>query len=219
MYSSITTSPFLEFNLLYSKATFIFDKSSTKKIPRLPELSAGLVINLPLKLDLSGYGAKKDEDISSSNVAFGISYLRKMNKHLWLGGDLMIGMLSKNKFDPNATTHIETSGQVYNIDLKANYYLNPQSTTRFYLQAGTGFASVNVNKNLNTYDGSKWIQEDTKTVASSNISAIAGLGVERSIADLNLGLEFKARYNTYSGDLKTSSNLSYLISAKINWFF
>ena len=175
--------------------------------------------NLPLKLDLSGYGAKKDEDISSSNVAFGISYLRKMNKHLWLGGDLMIGMLSKNKFDPNATTHIETSGQVYNIDLKANYYLNPQSTTRFYLQAGTGFASVNVNKNLNTYDGSKWIQEDTKTVASSNISAIAGLGVERSIADLNLGLEFKARYNTYSGDLKTSSNLSYLISAKINWFF
>ncbi len=177
--------------------------------------------NLPLKLDLSDYGAKEDEDISSSNVAFGISYLRKMNKHLWLGGDLMIGMLSKNKFNPNSTTHIETSGQVYDIDLKANYYFNPQSTTRFYLQAGTGFASVNVNKNCDVFDtiNNKWIREDTKTVSSSNISAIAGLGVERSIADLNLGLEFKARYNTYSGDLKESSNLSYLIAAKINWFF
>ena len=177
--------------------------------------------NLPLKLNLSSYGAGEKENISSSSVAFALSYLRKMNKHFWLGGDIIIGMLSKNKFNPNATTHIETSGQVYDIDLKANYYFNPQSTTRFYLQAGTGFASVNVNKNCDVFDtiNNKWIQEDTKTVSSSNISAIAGLGVERSIADLNLGLEFKARYNTYSGDLKESSNLSYLIAAKINWFF
>ncbi len=175
--------------------------------------------NLPLKLNLSSYGGSKEENISSSNVAFGISYLRKMNKHLWLGGDIMIGMLSKHNFEPNSTTAIETSGQVYDIDLKTNYYLNPQSTTRFYLQAGTGFASVNINKNLNTFDGAKWIQQDTKTVASSNISAIFGFGIERSIQDLNLGLEFKGRYNTYSSDLKESSNLSYLIAAKINWFF
>lgn len=175
--------------------------------------------NLPLKLNLSDYGGSKEENISSSNVAFGISYLRKMNKRLWLGADLVMGMLSKHNFEPNSTTAIETSGQVYDIDLKTNFYLNPQSTTRFYLQAGTGFASVNINKNLNTFDGAKWIQQDTKTVASSNISAIFGFGVERSIQDLNLGLEFKGRYNTYSGDLKASSNLSYLIAAKINWFF
>ena len=159
------------------------------------------------------------EDISSSNIAFGISYLRKMNNRLWLGGSLGMGMLSKYNFDPNSTTNIETSGQAYNIDLKANYYLNPKSITRLYVQAGAGFTSTSINKNLNTFDGINWIQEDTKTISSTNIGALFGLGIERSIADLNLGLEFKGRYNTYSGKLKESDNLSFMIAAKINWYF
>lgn len=175
--------------------------------------------NLPLKLDLAEHGLSDRENIDSSNIAFGISYLRKINSRLWLGADIAMGMLSKHNFKPNATTHIETSGQVYNIDLKANYYLNPKSITRFYAQAGAGFSSASINKNLNTFNGTDWIQEDTKTISSSNISALFGFGVERSIEDLNLGLEVKGRYTSYSGKLKESDNLSFLIAAKINWYF
>ena len=175
--------------------------------------------NLPLKLDLTENGLSDKEDISSSNIAFGISYLRKMNNRLWLGADLGMAMLSKHNFEPNTTTHIETSGQSYNIDLKANYYLNPKSLTRLYLQGGAGVSSTSVNKNINTFNGTDWIQEDTKTISSTNVSALFGLGIERSIADLNLGLEFKGRYNTYSGKLKESDNLSFMVAAKINWYF
>lgn len=175
--------------------------------------------NLPLKIDLTQEGLSDKEDIGSSNIAFGFSYLRKMNNHLWLGGSVAMGILSKYTFEPNATTHIETSGQVYNIDLKANYYLNPKSITRVYAQGGIGLASPNVNKNINTFNGTNWIQEETKTISSTNVSALFGLGIERSIADLNLGLEFKGRYNTYSGKLKESDNLSFMVAAKINWFF
>ncbi|MBQ4493211.1 MAG: hypothetical protein II972_01210 [Elusimicrobiaceae bacterium] len=175
--------------------------------------------NLPLKLDLTEHGLSTGEDINSANIAFGLSYLRKINSRLWLGADIAMGMLSKHNFEPNATTHIETSGQVYNIDLKANYYLNPKSLTRFYAQAGAGFSSASINKNLDTFNGTDWIQEDTKTISSSNISALFGFGVERSIEDLNLGLEVKGRYTSYSGKLKESDNLSFLIAAKINWYF
>ena len=175
--------------------------------------------NLPLKLDLTENGLSDKEGISSSNIAFGISYLRKMNNRLWLGADLGMAMLSKHNFEPNTTTHIETSGQSYNIDLKANYYLNPKSLTRLYLQGGAGVSSTSVNKNINTFNGTDWIQEDTKTISSTNVSALFGLGIERSIADLNLGLEFKGRYNTYSGKLKESDNLSFMVAAKINWYF
>lgn len=175
--------------------------------------------NLPLKLDLSEDGLSDKENIDSANIAFGLSYLRKMNNHLWLGGDIAMGMLSKHNFEPDTTTHLEISGQVYNIDLKANYYLNPKSITRIYLQGGAGLTCASINKNRNTFDGTDWIQEDTKTLSSTNISALFGLGIERSIADLNLGLEFKGRYNTYSGKLKESDNLSFMIAAKINWYF
>ena len=175
--------------------------------------------NLPLKLDLSEDGLSDKENIDSANIAFGLSYLRKMNNHLWLGGDIAMGMLSKHNFEPDTTTHLETSGQVYNIDLKANYYLNPKNITRIYLQGGAGLACASINKNRNTFDGTDWIQEDTKTLSSTNISALFGLGIERSIADLNLGLEFKGRYNTYSGKLKESDNLSFMVAAKINWYF
>ena len=175
--------------------------------------------NLPLKLDLTENGLSDKEDISSSNIAFGISYSRKMSSRLWLGADLGMAMLSKHNFEPNTTTHIETSGQSYNIDLKANYYLNPKSLTRLYLQGGAGVSSTSVNKNINTFNGTDWIQEDTKTISSTNVSALFGLGIERSIADLNLGLEFKGRYNTYSGKLKESDNLSFMVAAKINWYF
>ncbi len=178
--------------------------------------------NLPLKIDLTQEGLSDKEDIGSSNIAFGVSYLRKMTNRLWLGADLAMGMLSKHNFEANAAmTKIETSGQVYNIDLKANYYLNPKSITRFYLQGGVGLLSASVNKNINVYDPgeSAWRQEDTKTISSTNASALFGLGMERSIADLNLGLEFKGRYNTYSSKLKESGNLSFMIAAKINWYF
>ena len=175
--------------------------------------------NLPLKLNLQDEGLGKDENLSSSNIAFGISYLRKMNKNLWLGGSLAMGMLSKYNFDPNSTTKIETSGQVYNIDLKANYYLNPKAKTRLYLQTGAGLTSISINKNRNIFDGEKWIQEDTKTISASNFSALFGLGIERSIEDLNLGLELGGRYTSHSGKIKESGNISFLLAAKINWFF
>lgn len=175
--------------------------------------------NLPLKLNLEDEGLQKDEDLSSSNIAFGISYFRKMNKNLWLGGSLAMGMLSKYNFDPNSTTKIETSGQVYNIDLKANYYLNPKSKTRLYLQPGIGLTSVSINKNRNILDDDTWKQDDTKTISASNFSALFGLGIERSIEDLNLGLQLGGRYTSHSGKLKESSKLSFMLAAKINWFF
>ena len=175
--------------------------------------------NLPLKINLEDIGLSKQEDIASSNIAFGVSYFRKMNNNLWFGGSLSIGMLSKHHFEPNSTTKAETSGQIYNIDLKANYYLNPKDTTRFYLQAGTGFYSVSIDKNISTFNGTNWIQQDTKTISASNINALFAIGAERSIDDLNLGLELQGRYSPYSGKLKESGNISFILAAKINWFF
>ena len=175
--------------------------------------------NLPLKLDLSEDGLGKKKNISSSDVAFGLSYFKKMNNRLWLGGTVTMGMLSKYNFTASTTKKIETGGQVYNLDLRTNYYINPKDTTRFYLLAGAGLHSISLTKNINSFVTDHWIQEETKTTSSSDISALFGLGAERSIEDLNLGIEAKARYSSYSGKLKESSKLSYLVAVKINWFF
>ena len=183
-------------------------------------INAG-VLNTPLSLDLSDYGGKKDADIGGANAAFGLTYMRRLSQRFWLGGTLDIGMIPKSKFtdltvNGEANSTMKMTGQVYDIALISNYYLNPLSKTRYYLTGGAGYTSVSAEGNPSN-DAEN--DMDSISFSSSGVSALFGAGIERTIQDINVGLEVRGKYSSYGGKLKDSSNIGFLAGLKVNWFF
>ncbi len=119
-------------------------------------------ITSDLKLNLANYGGA-EEDIGGTNVAFSLAYMRKLSSRLWLGGSVGYGMLAKKDFEYDLPTNqermfVETSGQVYDVNLMANFYLNTQSALRFYLTGGAGYTSANVD-----LSPAKWAEVNATT--------------------------------------------------------
>lgn len=180
-----------------------------------------------LKIDTSAYGGR-EESVNGGNVAFSVAYMRKLTSRLWLGGSIGYGMLAKKDFeyDLNATDkmHIETSGQMYDINLLANFYLNTKSALRFYLTGGTGYTSASEELSPSEYKdvGSgvwSWVTKETNSVSSGNINAVFGIGAEYAVDDINLGLEVKGKYFAFKDELENSSKLSVYATLKASWFF
>ncbi|MDR0953096.1 MAG: hypothetical protein LBM71_02755 [Elusimicrobiota bacterium] len=198
-------------------------------------VQAGL-LSSELKLDLSKYGGATDEKLKSNNTTFGLAYMRRLTKRLWLGGSFMFGVIGKSSFeypqttDPNAAWYIESSGQVYDINLLFNFYLNPQSKLRFYLLGGGGFSSLSIENNPSEYKEITaatatapatygWVEKESQSVSNGSLSGTFGLGVEYAVQDINIGLEMRGSYSTYKNELASSGNLNIYSTLKVNWFF
>lgn len=182
-----------------------------------------------LKLNLEDYGGK-EEDIGGTNVAFSVAYMRKLSNRLWLGGGIGYGMLSKNEFEYPLTgeekMYVETSGQVYDVNVLMNFYLNTQSALRFYLTGGLGYTSASVEETPSKYElqntetgGYGWTTQESNTISSGNFNAVFGLGAEYAIDDVNLGLEVKGKYFSFKDELESSSKMSVYTTLKVSWFF
>lgn len=180
-----------------------------------------------LKINMANYGGTEEKS-GGTNVAFSLAYMRKLTSRLWLGGGIGYGMLAKKDFeyDLNATDkmYVETSGQMYDINMLANFYLNTQSALRIYLTGGAGYTSAGVELSPSEYKdlGSGtwgWLTKETHTVKSGNINAVFGLGAEYAVDDINLGLEVKGKYFTFKNELENSAKISIYTTLKASWFF
>ncbi len=188
-------------------------------------VNAGM-LSTPLSLDLSAFNGKKDADIGGGNIAFGFTYMRRLSQKFWLGGNLSFGFVPKTYFeglniDGQTDVAMKTSGQIYEINLLSNFYLNPKSKTRVYLTGGAGYSILSVDGNTSYYSGTppQAVTGRDVSFSSSAPSVLFGIGVERTIQDINIGLEVRGKYTSYQKELKESSNASVFASLKVNWFF
>ncbi|MDD6173303.1 MAG: outer membrane protein [Elusimicrobiaceae bacterium] len=182
-----------------------------------------------LKLNLQEYGGG-EEDVGGTNVAFSVAYMRKLSSRLWLGGGVGYGMLSKNEFEYPLTgaekMYVETSGQVYDVNVLMNFYLNTQSALRFYLTGGVGYTSASLDETPSKYELQNvdtgeygWTTQESNTISNGNFNAVFGLGAEYAIDDVNLGLEVKGKYFSFKDELESSSKMSVYTTLKVSWFF
>ena len=185
------------------------------------------VLTSNLKINTANYGGTEEKS-DGTNVAFSLIYMRKITSRLWLGGGVGYAMLPKKDFeyDLNATDkmYVETSGQVYDINMLANFYLNTQSALRFYLTGGAGYTSASVELSPSEYKdlGSGtwgWVTKETNSADNGNINAVFGFGAEYAIDDINLGLEVKGKYFAFKNELENSSKISVYTTLKASWFF
>lgn len=188
-------------------------------------INAGL-LNTPLSLDLSAFNGKKDADVGGSNVAFGFTYMRRLSQRFWLGGNLGFGFVPKTYFegltvDGQTDVAMKTSGQIYELNLLSNFYLNPKDKTRVYLMGGLGYSILSLDGNTSYYTGTppQAVTGKDLSFSSSSPSALFGIGVERTIQDINIGFEVRGKYTSYQKELKESSNVSIFAALKVNWFF
>jgi hypothetical protein len=190
-------------------------------------LNAGM-LNTPLSLDLSAFGGKADADVGGSNVSFGFTYMRRLSQRFWLGGNLLFGFVPKTHFngltvDGQTDVAMKTSGQIYEVNLLSNFYINPKSKTRVYLTSGAGYSILSLDGNTAYFstpgDPNTLTSGKDVSFSSSSPSVLLGIGVERTIQDINIGLEVRGKYTSYQKELKESSNTSIFASIKVSWFF
>ena len=118
---------------------------------------------------------------------------------------------------------MKTSGQIYELNLLSNFYLNPKDKTRIYLTGGFGYSMLSASGNTAYFStpGDPATQTGGRDVSfsSSSPSALFGIGFERTIQDINIGVEVRGKYSSYQKELKESSNMSILATLKASWFF
>ena len=189
------------------------------------------MLNTKLNADISDLGGPADFEVSGSGVSFGVSYMRKLTNRFWYGGGVDFAMLPKKSTRyvhpsgvPGELRDTQISGQIYDLNALFNFYINPQNPVRVYLTGGASVTSFGIDKSYADYyekTPGVWVwkapqtNDTTQTVFGGN----AGLGVEWTIEDINIGLETRVKYTTLKKELSNSPKTSVLISLKASWFF
>lgn len=190
-----------------------------------------------LKLDNSsraGYENTSPYDVSGTGVRAEAAFMwRVKSSNLWVGPAVAIANIPNTSFDdkdpaieeanqkaeeqgyalpypPGSDRSAQTSGQLIDVLLKANYYFNPDDLFSVYATASAGYRMLSLN-----YRGV--IQSDT--LNSNGFAGSVGLGVETHFDDMMLGLEVQEFFSPYSGDLKDSSTANLAASIKFSWKF
>ncbi len=166
-----------------------------------------------LTIDLTTLGGNKEQKLSGTNMDFGVVYMRRLSNRLWLGGGVAFGMLAKDT-STVADKTFKTTGQVYQIDALANFYINPKDKLRWYLTGGAGYRSLSVDINEETS-----VNKKTQSLSSSSFSGSLGAGLEISIQDVNVGFESKGVYSSLGKEFEGSSKLAFVNTIKVSWFF
>lgn len=183
--------------------------------------------NTKLKLkNLSTDSGDMRANVGGSGASFGIEYKKKLNKRLWLGADISFAMVPKKYVVIQENVHeMKITGQMIDLDVFASFYFNPQSKTRFYVLAGGGGNFLSIDKNNSEYITPTppaepyWKQGETNSVSSTSFSALGAIGIERSISDINIGLELRANYTPYGNDFENSRKVNCFVLLKAGWFF
>lgn len=195
-------------------------------------VQAGL-LNSSLQVDLSeDLGGPTDFNVSGNNIGFGLSYMRKFSNRLWLGGGFSFGMLARKdiiyQYGANIQDQreVEISGQVYDLNLLFNFYLNPKNPLRVYLTGGAGISSVGISKSYRDYTESpsdpgvwNWGLIEKKDQTFTAFNGNFGVGLEWAIDDINIGLETRFKYMPLKNELSNSPKTSVLATLKASWFF
>ena len=190
-----------------------------------------------LKLDNSsrpGFENTSPYDIGGTGIRAEAAFMwRVKSSNLWVGPALAIANIPKTSFDdkdpiikekndqaeaaqmplpypPGSDLSAETSGQVIDALLKANYYFNPDDLFSVYATASAGYRMLSLN-----YRGV--IEGDS--LSSNGFAGSVGLGVETHFDDMMLGLEVQEFFSPYSGDFKDSSSANLAASLKFSWKF
>lgn len=194
-------------------------------------LHAGGMSN-SLKFDLSHYGLNQVETVDGVSMAFGATYMRRLTSRLWFGGDFTFSLIPKKQkdydgfSDPQEVLDIDFSGQAYDISAILGFYVNPKSKLRWYFLGGGGLSALSLEQNHSLYKETAtpgtydWTATETRSLSSASVGAIFGTGLEYSIDDINIGVEVRGRYRTYSSDdIKESDKVSIYGALRANWFF
>ena len=190
-----------------------------------------------LKLDNSsrpGFENTSPYDIGGTGIRAEAAFMwRVKSSNLWVGPALAIANIPKTSFDdkdpiikekndqaeaaqmplpypPGSDLSVETSGQVIDALLKANYYFNPDDLFSVYATASAGYRMLSLN-----YRGV--IEGDS--LSSNGFAGSVGLGVGTHFDDMMLGLEVQEFFSPYSGDFKDSSSANLAASLKFSWKF
>lgn len=144
---------------------------------------------------------------------------RLKDSNFWLGPSLSFANIANKSFrdldptidhrfidDPNVTT----SGQMFDIMLKSNYYFNPQNLFVVYATAAAGYRLLMLN-----YRG----VIKGENINTSTFVGAAGIGVQTYLDDLLVGLEVREFFSPYSSDFKDSSKASTVASVTFSWKF
>ena len=113
-------------------------------------------------------------------------------------------------YPPGSDLSVQTSGQVIDALIKANYYFNPSNLFVVYATVSGGYRMLSLN-----YRGV--IQSES--LDSNGFVGSAGLGVETYFDDLMIGLEVQEFFSPYSGEFKDSSTANTVASLKFSWKF
>ena len=192
-------------------------------------VQAGL-LKSSLQVDLTEFAGPIDFDLSGNGAGFGISYLRKFSRHLWLGGNFSFGMLpKKSTIYPYSTTpgedrEIEVGGQVYDLNALFNFYINTKQPLRVYLTGGAGISSIAIdNSYSDCYQKSPgvwdWKPIEKRDKSFTAFHGSVGMGLEWTIDDINLAFETRFKFMPLKDELEKSSKTSVFITLKTSWFF
>lgn len=182
----------------------------------------------------AGFENSDNYDAGGTGVRAEAAFLwRVKGSNLWLGPAVAIANIPNSSFadlDPaiaqanqsaeaagrpipypdGENLNVQTSGQMIDALLKANYYFNPDSLFSVYMTASAGYRMLSLN-----YRGV--IQSES--LSSGGFAGSAGIGVETHFDDLMLGLEVQEFFSPYSGDFKDSSVANTVASVKFSWKF
>lgn len=182
----------------------------------------------------AGFENTDNYDVGGTGVRAEATFLwRVKGSNFWLGPSVAIANIPNGSFadlDPaiaqaNQTAeaagrpvpypegenlNVQTSGQMIDALLKANYYFSPDSLFSVYLTASAGYRMFTLN-----YRGI--IQSES--LSSGGFAGSAGIGVETHFDDLMLGAEVQEFFSPYSGDFKNSSVANTVASIKFSWKF
>lgn len=207
-------------------------KAAAKKAKRPNERAANKFFSITvgaqrngLKLDNSdraGFENEDSYDVGGTSVRAEASFLWRLGgSNFWLGPTVAIANISKTSFqdlDPAVISappgtydpNVDTSGQMIDAQLKANYYFNPQHLFVVYATATGGCRFLT----LNYHGGIKGENINTTTPLGS-----VGLGVQTIFDDLLIGLEVTEQFSPYSKDFKDSSTANTVASVTFSWKF
>ncbi len=150
--------------------------------------------------------------------------MRKLTNRFWWGGGFGFGMLPKKstRYTVAGTDRdTQISGQIYDLNALFNFYLNPQNPVRVYLTGGVNITSLRIDKSYSDFNTvqNEWSSPITSDANQTAFGANAGLGLEWTIEDINIGLETRLKYATLKKELSNSPKTSVIITLKTSWFF
>lgn len=191
------------------------------------------MLKTKLNADISDLDGPTDFEVSGSGVSFGVTYLRKLTNRFWYGGGFDFGMLPKQSVRysymttpyPGEERDTQISGQIYDLNALFNFYINPQKPVRVYLTGGVNVTSIGIDRSYadlvydSVNDNLKWNSPKTDNSTQTVFGGNAGLGVEWTVEDINIGLETRVKYTTLKKEFSNSPKTSVLITLKASWFF